>query len=77
MEKKKLEFSKIMVIGIFLTWVAGILISAFKPEAIGIMDFINPAMLTICGGYILKAGVENIGKITNWGKPEEEDPEGQ
>jgi len=75
--KNKLEFSKIMVIGIFLVWVGGIFASIIKPESIMIMDYINPALMTICGGYILKSGVENIGKIKNWGKPEEEDPEGQ
>lgn len=69
---KKLEFSKLVVIFISLVWVASFVAVFFKPEFAFVLDYTNGAFMSGVIGYLLKSGVENYGKVTSWGNPNEQ-----
>ncbi len=73
--KKKIEFSKLIVIFISIVWLGSLIAVAIKPEIQFILDYTNGAFMATAVSYAVKSGVENYQKISSWGNPEEQDPE--
>lgn len=70
--KKKIEFSKLIVVFISLIWAGSLIATFIKPEISFILDYTNGVFISGVLGYLTKSGVENYGKVTSWGNPNEE-----
>ena len=65
MEKKKIEFSKLVMIFISLVWVASLIGVFIKPEISFILDYTNGVFVSGVIGYLTKSGVENSVRFAN------------
>lgn len=65
MEKKKIEFSKLVMIFISLVWAVSLVAVFFKPEISFILDYTNGVFVSGVIGYLTKSGVENSVRFAN------------